>query len=94
MFGPLDTCVTPVLSLAEAAAHPHNAERGVFVGGGGEGGVAEPAPSPRLSETPARPGEETPCLGQHTREILGELGYEEEAVKRLHCEMVVNDTSS
>ncbi|HZV83557.1 MAG TPA: CaiB/BaiF CoA-transferase family protein [Brevundimonas sp.] len=33
VFDGSDACVTPVLSLAEAASHPHNVARGVFPGG-------------------------------------------------------------
>jgi alpha-methylacyl-CoA racemase len=35
-------CVTPVLSFAEAAAHPHNVARGTYVDG-------QPSPAPRFS---------------------------------------------
>ncbi|MCD0451546.1 CoA transferase [Actinocorallia sp. API 0066] len=47
-----DACVTPVLTFEEAAAHPHNAERGLYHR---VGGVLHPAPAPRLSRTPGRP---------------------------------------
>ncbi|HEY1145672.1 MAG TPA: CaiB/BaiF CoA-transferase family protein [Allosphingosinicella sp.] len=46
-----DACFAPVLSLAEAPGHPHNAERKTFVEAGG---VIQPAPAPRFSRTPAR----------------------------------------
>jgi alpha-methylacyl-CoA racemase len=46
LFADTDACVTPVLAPDEAAAHPHNAARGVFVDGA-------PAPAPRFSRTPA-----------------------------------------
>jgi crotonobetainyl-CoA:carnitine CoA-transferase CaiB-like acyl-CoA transferase len=49
-----DACVTPVLSMAEAPAHPHNRARGVFVE---VGGVPQPAPAPRFSRTPSAPPE-------------------------------------
>jgi alpha-methylacyl-CoA racemase len=52
IFGGTDSCVTPVLDFYEAAAHPHNAERGLFQE---VAGVLHPAPSPRFSRTPARP---------------------------------------
>lgn len=42
-----DVCFAPVLSMAEAAAHPHNVARGTFVE---RGGVTQPAPVPRFSE--------------------------------------------
>lgn len=44
-----DVCYAPVLSLREAAAHPHNVARGTFVE---VGGVTQPAPAPRYSATP------------------------------------------
>jgi alpha-methylacyl-CoA racemase len=44
-----DACVAPVLSLAEAPAHPHNRARATFVE---VGGVPQPAPAPRFSRTP------------------------------------------
>ncbi|MDE2503646.1 MAG: CoA transferase, partial [Burkholderiales bacterium] len=46
-----DACFAPVLDFDEAAAHPHNVERGLFVEVDGQ---RQPAPAPRLSRTPAR----------------------------------------
>ena len=45
-----DSCFAPVLSPREAPAHPHHAARGSFIT---LDGVAQPAPAPRFSETPA-----------------------------------------
>ncbi len=45
IFAPTDACVTPILSLTEAPAHPHNVAREAFRG-------AEPATAPRFSRTP------------------------------------------
>jgi len=45
-----DVCFAPVLSLAEAPAHPHNVARQTFVEAGG---VFQPAPAPRFSATPS-----------------------------------------
>ncbi|HET8641027.1 MAG TPA: CaiB/BaiF CoA-transferase family protein, partial [Pseudonocardiaceae bacterium] len=53
VFAGTDACVTPVLSLEEAPAHPHNAARGTFVTD--ESGAWAPAAAPRLSRTPGRP---------------------------------------
>lgn len=48
-----DACFAPVLSMAEAPDHPHNAEREMFVT---LDGVVQPAPAPRYSVTmPDRP---------------------------------------
>ena len=44
-----DACVAPVLSPAEAPAHPHNHARGTFVQ---VAGVTQPAPAPRFGRTP------------------------------------------
>jgi alpha-methylacyl-CoA racemase len=42
-----DACFAPILSLADAPGHPHNAERGTFRT---VGGVVQPAPAPRFKE--------------------------------------------
>ena len=44
-----DVCYAPVLSLAEAPKHPHNAARKTFVE---IDGITQPAPAPRFSRTP------------------------------------------
>jgi alpha-methylacyl-CoA racemase len=41
-----DACFAPILSLADAPAHPHNAFRGTFAN---KNGVTQPAPAPRFS---------------------------------------------
>ncbi len=63
VFAGTDACVAPVLSPAEAAAHPHNAARGVFTE---VAGISQPAPAPRFGrsavdqpEPPRRPGADT-----------------------------------
>jgi alpha-methylacyl-CoA racemase len=48
LFAATDACVTPVLSMAEAPGHAQNRARGTFVE---RGGIAQPAPAPRLSHT-------------------------------------------
>ncbi len=42
-----DACFAPVLSLAEAPAHPHNQDRGTFTDANG---YIEPNPAPRFKE--------------------------------------------
>jgi alpha-methylacyl-CoA racemase len=75
-----DVCFAPVLTMTEAAEHPHNVERKTFVE---IAGVAQPAPAPRFSRTvpevtgpPAHPG-------QHTREVLLDWGLDEARVDGL-----------
>lgn len=71
----LDTCVTPVLSPEEVAGDDHTRARDMIVE---KFGIPQVGIAPRLSVTPgvirgapARPG-------QHSREILLELGLDEE----------------
>jgi alpha-methylacyl-CoA racemase len=66
VFADRDACVAPVLSPAEAAAHPHLAARGSFTD---VAGLVQPAPAPRFSRTasptptpaPGQPGGPAPC---------------------------------
>jgi alpha-methylacyl-CoA racemase len=70
-FADTDACVTPVLTPGEAPLHPHNQSRSTFVD---EWDVVQPAPAPRFSRTPealSRPPAEP---GQHTDEILADIG--------------------
>jgi alpha-methylacyl-CoA racemase len=50
VFANTDACVSPVLSMTEAMAHPVNTQRGVFVE---HNTVRQAAPAPRFSATPA-----------------------------------------
>jgi alpha-methylacyl-CoA racemase len=80
VFGGTDACVTPVLSLPEAQAHPHHRARATHVGAGSG---SQPAPAPRFSRTPAELPDVAPQPGRHTVEILrgcGLTGTEIEAL--------------
>ena len=67
-----DACFAPVLSLAEAPAHPHNVARGTFVE---VDGIVQPAPAPRFSRTPVAarptPPEEPGERGVHRSRAMG-----------------------
>jgi alpha-methylacyl-CoA racemase len=81
-----DACLTPVLSPAEVATHRHNADRGVFVPAAA-GGV-QPAPSPRFDRTPSQLGT-PPLLGEHTDEVLAEVGLTLPEIAELRARGVV-----
>ncbi len=66
VFEGTDACVAPVLSLGEAAAHPHLAARGTYTE---VGGLTQPAPAPRLSLTPGTLRREPAPPGTHTAEV-------------------------
>jgi alpha-methylacyl-CoA racemase len=75
LFGPTDACVTPVLSLREAAAHPHLRERGTVVL---RDGVVQAGPAPRFSGMSNTAEAAPPRPGQHTRDVLVEHGVDVE----------------
>jgi len=52
LFAGEDACVTPVLTYDEALEYPHLRARGTYLE---LDGVAQPAPAPRFSRTPAGP---------------------------------------
>jgi alpha-methylacyl-CoA racemase len=68
-----DVCFAPVLSLTEAADHPHNKSRGLFVDVNGQ---TQPAPAPRFSRSPLRKPSPGAQCGEHTQEVLAELGIQ------------------
>ncbi len=67
-----DVCFAPVLTMSEAAQHPHNVDRGTFVD---VAGIMQPAPAPRFSRTSAELTMPPAHPGQHSVEILRDWGF-------------------
>ncbi len=75
-----DACFAPVLTMSEAAEHPHIKARGTIIE---HDGVLQPAPAPallahgaRVHSAPAKPGE-------HTDEVLSERGFSADEIAKL-----------
>jgi len=79
IFDGSDACVAPVLSFAEARAHPHAAAREAFVE---LGGVEQPAPAPRFGRTPGRASAPPPERGAGGRDALVEWGFDAAEINR------------
>ena len=73
VFDGTDACVAPVLSLNEAAQHPHITARRTLTM---HDGVLQAAPAPRFSSTPTALGTPPPAPGQDTEEVLRSWGVE------------------
>jgi alpha-methylacyl-CoA racemase len=82
VFEGTDACVAPVLSLAEAARHPHNVARGTFIE---VDGVEQNAPAPRFSRTAAGPVRAPRPAGADTVAVLEEAGFSTADIERLRA---------
>jgi alpha-methylacyl-CoA racemase len=77
-----DACFAPVLSLAEAALHPHNVSRGTFIR---VDGVEQNAPAPRFSRTGAGTVRAPRPAGADTQAVLLEAGILESEIEILRA---------
>ena len=80
VFQGSDACVAPVLSMEEAQQHPHNRERGTFVQ---IDGVAQPGPAPRFDNTSSQVRRSPALPGEHTDQVLADLGFSPSQVGKL-----------
>ena len=85
VFDPVDACVTPVLTPAEALAHPHHRARNLVHD---ERGVSEVGPLAQMGASSWR-SRAAPDQGEHTAALLSEIGYSDEAARRLSAAGVV-----
>ncbi|WP_392507451.1 CaiB/BaiF CoA transferase family protein [Naumannella halotolerans] len=77
-FAGTDACVAPVRDAAEAPTDTHLAARRTYLPAGNGW---QPAPAPRLSATPGELPAPAPRIGQHTEEIVIELGADPAALR-------------
>lgn len=80
IFEETDACVTPVLTVAQAALHPHLEQRRTYVT---VDGLTQPAPAPRFSRSGHAPPRGAPEAGEDTRRVLAGVGLSNEEVESL-----------
>lgn len=74
-FAASDACVAPILNLREGAQHPHVVERQSVLA---NGRLIQPGMAPRFPATTGRAPGPAPSPGQHTVEVLNEVGLSAE----------------
>jgi alpha-methylacyl-CoA racemase len=77
-----DACLAPVLTMRQAADHPHLRARHTIVE---RDGVPQPAPAPRFSATPTALDRPPAVPGQHTDEVLDAWGFTPDEVAELRA---------
>lgn len=84
-FEKYDVAHTPILTLGEVHLHPQVIANGILEEtehpAGGK--FRQPLPACKFSKTPAAPQRHAPLYGEHTDEVLGELGYDAERIATL-----------
>jgi alpha-methylacyl-CoA racemase len=80
LFAPTDACVTPVLSMEEAPANPHNVFRKTFVPGGAG---PQPAPAPRFSRDVPEIAGPPATAGADGEAILREYAFSDDRIAAL-----------
>jgi crotonobetainyl-CoA:carnitine CoA-transferase CaiB-like acyl-CoA transferase len=95
-FRGTDACVEPVLALGEAFSAPQMLHRKMVVEAGHprEGKVRQLSLPFKMSGTPPEMAGPAPLLGEHTREILGSLGYSPAEIQHLIDSGIVHAASS
>ena len=85
-----DVCFAPVLTMGEAAQHPHNVARGTFIE---VAGVTQPRPAPRFSRTEPEVVSPPAHAGQHSRAVLADWGIPADRIDALVVSGAVADGS-
>ncbi len=82
-----DDCVAPVRRVRDLPDDPHLVARGMIRRS--SLGIPEPGITPKLSDTPGQYRRPAYVFGEHTREVLAELGYAEDQILRMEEDIVV-----
>ncbi|MEQ8434532.1 MAG: CaiB/BaiF CoA-transferase family protein [Oceanicaulis sp.] len=81
-----DACFAPVLTTAEAAAHPHMTARNSFAG---LDGVVQSASAPRFSRTPGALQGAASKPGADTQAVLADWGFSEAEIEALKTSQAI-----
>ena len=91
VFQAAEVTANPVYEIDQLVADEHIQARGVIVEAPDDeaGSVLMHNVIPRLSETPGKLRHPAPALGQHSREVLGAIGYSPERIAALAADGVI-----
>ena len=81
-----DACLAPVLTMQQAAEHPHLVSRATIVE---RDGVPQPAPAPRFSVTPPALDRPPAAPGEHSDAVLLTCGFTADEVAGLRSDGVI-----
>jgi alpha-methylacyl-CoA racemase len=79
-FAGIDACVTPVLTMRDAANDPHLVARRTLIE---SFGVRQPAPAPRFSRHAGNEPRRPARVGEHTEAVLRDAGYTTDEIDAL-----------
>lgn len=93
-FEGVDTCIALIKDIAEMIDDPQVKYRGSIseIDHPTEGKLKQIGPTVKLSATPGEIGSPPPRLGEHTREILSEIDYDDATIDRLARDGVIGKT--
>jgi formyl-CoA transferase len=88
----LDIPATRIYPIDELPQHPHLKAVGLFqsVDHPSEGPICSVRPSTLFERSPAQISIHAPLLGQHTDEMMREVGFDDEAIARLEAQGIIN----
>lgn len=93
VFQAAEVTANPVYEIDKLVADEHIQERGVIVEAPDTeaGSVLMHNVIPRLSSTPGKLRHPAPSLGQHTRQVLNEVGYSADRIAALAADGIVKE---